>query len=670
MYEASIVKYRPLTCFSPSTENNAQPATRRTRNEFGQVLSLLKGVECRGLFKKFAPVQYPWNRKGGGAREAFGSARLYPTSSRYTRCLSHEPEEEKENDQAPVQYLPQCIVRSPPRRTALVGRKVSILVRSRDPKGAREKSIRHVEDTKGLGAPPKKNNDKLSCKALSSKSTLIEDGNPARYCLQKSTDNLNQSKSYRKITFGERNTDKPHKIILMVGETGSGKTTLINTMINYICGVQRKDKVWFEITDDQSNTSSAHSQTSDVTVYDVYIQETSVDLTIIDTPGYGDTRGAEHDKEIAESLLCLCTTEDVINEINAVCFVIMAHQNRLSDRQQYIFDAVQSLFGSDIGENIVLLFTHSTGARPKNALKAVKEAKVKCAVDEKKQPIYFLFDNCQEETFDEDEQTIYDHSWDLSYKGIKEFFNFLDTTQPKTLQMTQKVLKERMQLEANISNLQSRVQDMDIKQNELKQTQEALVKHKKDVEENNNFEYEVEVSYKEKVDINPAVAKQAMCCTVCEENCHYPGCWWICDISGCSVMKNNHCLVCTKKCHYSKHTKEAKIYETKTKTETRTYEALKKDYEDKIGDGESLVKKLQEELQELEKVKIKLAIEAYHCVESLKIIALNTLSLFTLQHIDFLIEKLKEINEPGKCKALKDIKERSAGNYVMSMLNG
>ncbi|XP_073719696.1 uncharacterized protein [Misgurnus anguillicaudatus] len=265
------------------------------------------------------------------------------------------------------------------------------------------------------------------------KSNLMEDGNPARYHLKTTTNNLDESKLYRKITFGERDENKPHKIILMVGETGTGKTTLINTMINYICGVQREDKVWFEITDDQSDRSSAHSQTSDVTVYGVYIQEGSVDLTIIDTPGYGDTRGAERDKEISRSLLRLCTTEDVMNKINAVCFVMKADQNRLTDRQLYIFDSVQSLFGKDIAEKIVLLFTHSKEYPPKNALTAVKEAKIKCAVDEKYQPIYFLFDNCQEQTFDEDYQTIQDQSWDLSYRGMTEFFKFLDMIKPKTL---------------------------------------------------------------------------------------------------------------------------------------------------------------------------------------------------------------------------------------------
>ncbi|KAL1277094.1 hypothetical protein QQF64_023767 [Cirrhinus molitorella] len=89
------------------------------------------------------------------------------------------------------------------------------------------------------------------------------------------------------------------------------------------------------------------------------------------------------------------------------------------------------------------------------------------------------------------------------------------------------------------------------------------------------------------------------------------------------------------------------------------YEDLKREYDGKIGDGMSLVKKLEEELQELEKEKINLINEAFECVETLEKIALNTNSLLTLQHIDFLIEKLVERNEPEKSKTLENIKKRA-----------
>ncbi|XP_048030542.1 uncharacterized protein LOC125257826 [Megalobrama amblycephala] len=488
-------------------------------------------------------------------------------------------------------------------------------------------------------------------------SSGIDDGIPALCHLTPSTNFCDESEPYRKMNFGERDKNKPHKTILMVGETGTGKTKLINVMINYMLGVQREDKVWFEITDDQSNRTQAHSQTSIITVYGFYLQESQTDLTIIDTPGYGNTRSVEKNKEIGMNLLNLSRCDDRVHEIDAVCLVIMAHQNRLSDRQIYIFDAVQSLFGRDINENIVLLFTHSRGSHPKNALTAVKEAEIKSAMNDKKKPVFFLFDNCQSDT-DEDE-TIQEQSWNLSFRGMTGFRKFLDKIKPKALKMTQDVLQLRKQLEETISNVQPYIEKIAPKKEELKQTQEALGKEKEYIKNNENFEYEVEVKYKEWVDIDRSVDSVALCCTVCEENCHYPGCWWVSRLAWCVMMKDNHCTVCKNKCHYSKHVKGANIYVTKTKKEKRTNEALKKEFDGKIGVSESLVKKLEEELKELEDKKIKLVMDAFHCVGALELIALNTDSLITLMYIDFLIDKLKEINETQKVETLENIKKRA-----------
>ncbi|XP_059391422.1 uncharacterized protein LOC132124442 [Carassius carassius] len=499
------------------------------------------------------------------------------------------------------------------------------------------------------------------CDAIIKESSVIEEGPPTRYHLKPRTDSRDPSKPYIKVTFGERDTNKPHKIILMVGETGTGKTKLINVMINYMLGVQREDKVWFEITDDQSDRTQAHSQTSSITVYEFYLQESPIHLTIIDTPGYGDTRGIEKDKEIARNLFGL-SSDDCMLKLDAVCLVIKADQNRLSERQTYIFDAIQSLFGEDITENIVLLLTHSRGVHPKNALTAVEEAKIKCAVNEQNQPVFFQFDNCQGETFLPEYQMAQKQTWDLSLSEITKFFTFIENIKPKTLKMTQGVLQKRKQLETNISNLQLTDQKISQKQKERKQAQEAVEKNMKVAEENQNFEYEADVVYKEKVDIDPAIASVAMCCTICKENCHYPGCWWVKNLSWCEVIKNNHCTVCTNKCHYSKHIKEDKIYVTKKNKEKKTNEGLKKKYYNsiiKIKEGVFLVKKLEEELQKLEKKKVKMVMETFNCVETLDFIALNTDSLIILQHVDFLIEKLKEISEPGKAKTLENIKKRA-----------
>lgn len=203
---------------------------------------------------------------------------------------------------------------------------------------------------------------------------------------------------------------------------------------------------------------------------------------------------------------------------------------------------------------------------PTDALRAVEEAKIKCAINDQNQPVFLMFDNCQSEAADEKDEKEYEkeheqrlaQSWDLSFGRMIKLFKFLNTKQPKTLQMTRDVMQKQKQMEANVFNLKSHIQMMELKQNELKQTHEVLEKSKEYVKNDKNFEYEVEVPYKERVDIDCSQASVAMCCTFCEENCHYPGCWLVKDPSWCSVMKDDHCRVCTNKCTTANTSKKQK----------------------------------------------------------------------------------------------------------------
>ena len=100
-----------------------------------------------------------------------------------------------------------------------------------------------------------------------------------------------------------------------MGATGSGKTTWINAMINYVLGVKWEDDFRFKLVDEEINKNQAHSQTQGVTAYDIHHQEGSCipfSLTIVDTPGFGDTQGTVRDNEITSSI------KDFFNDPNGI----------------------------------------------------------------------------------------------------------------------------------------------------------------------------------------------------------------------------------------------------------------------------------------------------------------------------------------------------------------
>ncbi len=99
--------------------------------------------------------------------------------------------------------------------------------------------------------------------------------------------------------------EMPRKTILLMGATGSGKTTMINAIINYLFGVEWDDPFRFLLIDEQIRGSQANSQTRDVIAYDINHREglkIPYSLTIVDTPGFGDTEGIERDEEITSAV--------------------------------------------------------------------------------------------------------------------------------------------------------------------------------------------------------------------------------------------------------------------------------------------------------------------------------------------------------------------------------
>ncbi|KAI4904365.1 hypothetical protein NFI96_007964, partial [Prochilodus magdalenae] len=525
-------------------------------------------------------------------------------------------------------------------------------------------------------------NASSSVNSLINKSRALNPGPPALYRLHTTRSSLDTTGKIRKWAFGEKYANTQNKTILMVGETGTGKTTLINTMVNYFLGVKFEDKVWFEITEEEKRYQT-QSKTSEITVYEINSEENNTSLTIIDTPGYGDTRGMDKDVDIARNLRDLFLNS--VKDLDAVCLVLKASQNRVSDRQRYIFEAVLSLFGKDIEDIIVLFITHSDGGPPTNALESIKEGKIPCCHDDEDEPVHFLFNNRQSEKHAKKYEYVYKSSWEMAAGSIGEFFEFLKSRQRKSVTLTVSVLNERMQLEACVESLKERIKFSEAKHSELTEVQKTLEQNKEKIEKDEKFPFTVTTAYKEKVDIKDSSWRnqKATSCFECQENCHEYGCWFAMNAKWCELMKDKHCTVCG--CPDSKHVREARKYVTKQRQETVTFEELKLKYgytnqeiasynkpafkkvetehENKLMMKEMMTKleiKLKTLLAENEEKKNSLVRDAYMAILKLSEIALKPDSAFTIQHLDFLIPRAEEAGTAEWVQKLKDM-QRAAG---------
>ena len=90
------------------------------------------------------------------------------------------------------------------------------------------------------------------------------------------------------------------KSMMVVGQTGCGKTTLLNSLVNYLTGIRFEDKFRYKIINEGTNQNQAQSQTSEVNIYYIHSHNGNPPIKIIDTPGFGDTRGIEMDKLITK----------------------------------------------------------------------------------------------------------------------------------------------------------------------------------------------------------------------------------------------------------------------------------------------------------------------------------------------------------------------------------
>ncbi|XP_038059828.1 uncharacterized protein LOC119730847 [Patiria miniata] len=259
---------------------------------------------------------------------------------------------------------------------------------------------------------------------------------------------------YRSYSFSKRSgLVQHHKVIMLVGATGGGKSTLIDFMINFILKVDWKDWFRFKIIPQQGEgpQSQAHSQTQIISSYTIYGNQhhnVPYTLTIIDTPGVGDTRGIGRDRAILDQIrdFFLHSEAHNVDHIDAIGFVAQSSLARLTHTQRYVFDFILSVFGKDISPNILLLLTFCDGQKPR-IFDAIKEADIPCSDSMFKFNNSALFARYVDKNTDDED--MFDRMfWRM---GMKNFFQALNSLDPRSLILTKEVLEERKRLETKFN---------------------------------------------------------------------------------------------------------------------------------------------------------------------------------------------------------------------------
>lgn len=267
------------------------------------------------------------------------------------------------------------------------------------------------------------------------------------------------------------NDYKEAKIILFVGKTGDGKTTAINAFFNIVKGVTLDDNFRFIlIKEPKKEKGEAESQTDGVHIY--YIKDmNNKPLIIIDSQGFGDTRGKQYDEMIIEAFTHVFS--EVIDHINAISFIVKSTDSRLDIQIEYIFTKVTGLFSEDISVNFFVFATHANREALKNEpnmIKTLTTNKEFCEI-KKKMPNkwYYALDSKTIMENEKDKLTLF------SYKQLNDLYKEkVLTSRSISVKKCSEVLKSRNNLRIQINNLSTTFKNLLVEQGNLKEKEKSI----------------------------------------------------------------------------------------------------------------------------------------------------------------------------------------------------
>ncbi|KAJ6666729.1 hypothetical protein lerEdw1_020453, partial [Lerista edwardsae] len=488
-------------------------------------------------------------------------------------------------------------------------------------------------------------------------SPQVRPGPPSVHTLPLERSVFSPTSSCLQYRLGKADPQPLHRVVLLLGETGAGKSALVDGMLNYILGVQWEDNVRFSVAHGRAAGSQEASPTEQLTAYEISRDpglQIPYSLTIIDTPGFGGARGMGRDRAVLEQVREFFSAQGVTDHIDAVCFVVQASQLHLTPSQKHVFNAMLSVFGSNIQDNVCTLVTFAEG-QPAPVLEAVKGGKVPCAQGADGAPVHFLFNNAAQFASnvpaEEHRCRLHRTFWQRGARSMEQFFQFLNGLQSQYLTLQSSALNERRELAAAVQGAKPPIRRALVKWEELSRIRRGLEKHQHDPEAGQDFECTLQRAVPVMLDVSSA-GYSTTNCQQCHVTCHYP-----CQLLGdsdkwmCFAMDGaGRCTVCPGRCPWGAHVSQGHRWDYWIKTERRSYAQLEEEYR-AAGRGQVAEEKafawVLQESRKADAAFEDLVWKFCHHLRRLQSVALQPGSMTRLEFIDLLICSEKEDLQPG-----------------------
>ena len=209
-------------------------------------------------------------------------------------------------------------------------------------------------------------------------------------------------------------------------------------------------------------------------------------IRLIDTAGFGDNRDEWYDEKITKDIQKLFESSEIEN-LNAICLIFRASETRAHDRAKKVIKKLFSLFGEEIKNNIIIIFTFVDDFNDIPAFKTLKDNTspfAKILGDIENLP-YFAFNN---KAYFSPNRNQFSGTYENNTKNFSNLLQTIFGLRRISLESSKEVINKRMQIKNNISNLCDQLNDIMLIIKSATGFQQKLMELQKDYEKNTENE--------------------------------------------------------------------------------------------------------------------------------------------------------------------------------------